>query len=380
VDEPAARAGLRRHLHRPLAWVQRVVGVLFLAGNRFFFDRCTQHAAAIGYRVLFSLAPLAIVLVSIVGIVLRDDNVRNQVVDAIVDLLPVSADGRQQVEDAVTAVASPTSLLGVVGLVIFAWTASGMMASVRTGLENAMHVERRPAARSKLVDLLLVMGAGVLVLGLVAATALLDVIRTGLEALLKWLQLDGNVVTTTAGFGVPVLAMTIVVMLLYRFVPARRFAFRDALAGALVTGVLLLALSLASTLVINQALEASAIYGSLATIFVFLYTVYLYACALLFGAEVARAWSEPPPPPDPAPLREKVQRAALGLFVRPRRPIPPGPPVKPGHRDAQAVDAAPVAGATDEPAADEPAADESAPDAGGEPAPDPASAYRPPSR
>ncbi len=342
----------------------RVFGVLSVAGGRFFYDRCTQHAAAIGYRVLFSLAPLAIVLVSIVGLVLQDDEVRANVVDAIVDLLPVSADGRQQVEDAVTAVASPTSFLGLVGLVVFAWTASGMMASVRAGLENAMNVERRPAARSKLVDLLLVMGAGVLVLGLVAITALLDFLRAGVRAVLQWLELDGSLATTTLGFGVPVLAMTIVVMLLYRFVPARRLAFRDALAGALVTGVLLLGLSLASSLVINQALEASAIYGSLATVFIFLYTVYLYACALLFGAEVARAWSEPPPPPDPTPLREKGKRAILGMFFREyRNPPTAPPPVKPGHRDAQAVDAAPVAGA--------PAADDQQ---------DPASACRPPGR
>ena len=158
--------------------------------------------------------------------------------------------------------------------------------------------------------------------------------------------------------------MTVVVMLLYRFVPARRFAFRDALAGALVTGMLLLGLSLASSLVINQALEASAIYGSLATVFIFLYTVYLYACALLLGAEVARAWSEPPPPPDPTPLREKGKRAILGMFFREyRNPPTAPPPVKPGHRDAQAVDAAPVAGA--------PAADDEQ---------DPASACRPPGR
>lgn len=347
MDAPAARPGLRRQLRRPLAYAQHVFGVLVVAGNRFFYDRCTQHAAAIGYRVLFSLAPLAIVLVSIVGVVLQDEELRADVVDSIVDLLPVSADGRQQVEDAVTAVASPTSFLGLIGIVVFAWTASGMMASVRTGLENAMNVERRPAARSKLVDLLLVMGAGVLVLGLVAATALLDLVRAGVDAALRALDLDSSGVSTTVGFGVPILAMMVVVLLLYRFVPARRFAFRDALAGALVTGVLLLALSLASTLVIDQALEASAIYGSLATVFIFLYTVYLYACALLFGAEVARAWSEPPPPPDPTPLRLKAENAVRGLFFRPRRRHPPPPPVKPGHRDAQAIDAAPVAGASD---------------------------------
>jgi len=33
------------------------------AANRYFADRCPQHAAGIAYRVLFSSVPLAVVLV-----------------------------------------------------------------------------------------------------------------------------------------------------------------------------------------------------------------------------------------------------------------------------------------------------------------------------
>jgi uncharacterized BrkB/YihY/UPF0761 family membrane protein len=51
-------------------------------------DQCPQQAAGIAYRVLFSIAPLAIVLVSIFGLVLQDDGVRQDVVDSIVDALP----------------------------------------------------------------------------------------------------------------------------------------------------------------------------------------------------------------------------------------------------------------------------------------------------
>ena len=35
------------------------------------------------------------------------------------------------------------------------------------------------------------------------------------------------------------------------------------------------------------------IYGSITVVLVFLYTVYLYASAVLLGAEVAAAWSAP---------------------------------------------------------------------------------------
>lgn len=77
--------------------------------ERFVADRCTQLAAGIVYRVLFSIAPLAIVLVSIFALVLQDESVRHDVVDAVVDALPVSVAGRQDVENAITAIATPAS-------------------------------------------------------------------------------------------------------------------------------------------------------------------------------------------------------------------------------------------------------------------------------
>jgi uncharacterized BrkB/YihY/UPF0761 family membrane protein len=88
-------------------------------------DQCPQQAAAIAYRVLFSIAPLAIVLVSVFGLVLQDEGVREDVVDAIVDRLPVTVAGRQDVEDAITAIATPASAAGLVGLIVFAWAARG---------------------------------------------------------------------------------------------------------------------------------------------------------------------------------------------------------------------------------------------------------------
>ena len=48
-----------------------------------FADRCTQYAAAIAYRVLFSLFPLTIALVSVFGLVLQDDELRQQVIDEL---------------------------------------------------------------------------------------------------------------------------------------------------------------------------------------------------------------------------------------------------------------------------------------------------------
>ena len=53
----------------PLGLVQNLLRAVPSAIDGYFRDRLAQHAAGIAYRVLFSLVPLAIVLVSIVGIV-----------------------------------------------------------------------------------------------------------------------------------------------------------------------------------------------------------------------------------------------------------------------------------------------------------------------
>jgi membrane protein len=300
------------------AFTKKLVRVIAHAVDRFFSDRCPQQAAAIAYRVLFSIAPLAIVLVSIFGLVLQNDSVRQAVVDEIVDVLPVSVAGRKDVENAITAIATPASAAGLVSLLLFVWAASGMMAAIRQGLERAMHVaESRPAVRGKLVDLALIAGAGLLVLVTVGIAVLGKLVQPLAGKLGEAIGLGGG---TLIGILVRLatFALTVgVVLLLYRFVPARGLRLRDAYVGAIVTALLLLLVSLGSAWIYDRTTRLSVIYGSLTAALVFLYSMYLASSALLLGAEVAAVWSLPETPSG-APIRQQLRQAVLGLFVRPK--------------------------------------------------------------
>jgi membrane protein len=288
--------------------------VLVLAADRYWADRCPQQAAGIAYRVLFSIVPLAIVLVSLFGLVLNDQAVHNAVVDAIVGALPATAADRTEVADAISGLAETSGLVGLITLGVFVWTATGMMASIRAGLEVAIHAPRsRPMARGKLVDLVLVLGAALLVLATVAATLLDKMAQHALRHIDAATGLESSPVSEWLPRLVAVGGSVGVVMLLYRFVPAGRLRRSDALAGAVTTSVLLLAISLASSRVYEGVTRLSVVYGSLTAVFVFLYSVYLYASALLFGGEVAAAWSVPPEPSGD-PWRVQVRRAVRGLY------------------------------------------------------------------
>lgn len=281
----------------------------------FFYDRCTQQAAGIAYRVLFALAPLTIVLVWITSIVLSGTDFGDAVVDSIIDLLPVPPDSRDQVEAFVASVASPTSLAGFVALIGFAWTASGMVAAIRIGLERALHVaERAPIARRKAIDLLFVVGAGGLVAVMVAVGTLATLLRRSLQPLLERVGFLDDLLAPTVAPVVSGIAAALAAFVLYRFVPARVLSTRHALVGAAATGVMVAALAVASAFIYEATLAMSAIFGSLTTVFVFLYSVYLHSCALLLGAELAYQIGQP------AELREPVIPAlAQDIVTRARR-------------------------------------------------------------
>jgi uncharacterized BrkB/YihY/UPF0761 family membrane protein len=257
------------------------------------------------------------VLVSVFGLVLQDDSLRERVTDRVIDALPVDESGRADVEEAIEGIATPASAAGLVSLLVFLWAASGMMVAIRKGLERAMGVlDGRPLARSKLVDLALVAGAALLVLVSVGVGLVSEVVSELVANLSTALGTEGEAAEQALSLGLPLVLWTGTALLLYRFVPAAGLRLSDALAGALVTAVLLLGVSLASDIVYAKTTDWSLIYGSLTSLLVFLYSVYLYASALLFGAAVAAEWSRPRARRESEPLRVRARRGVRGLFVR----------------------------------------------------------------
>jgi membrane protein len=305
---------VRLYLRRSIAAATRLGRVLVLAADRYWSDSCPQQAAGIAYRVLFSIVPLAILLVSLFGLVLNDRQVHDTVVNTIADALPAAATDRAEVADAITGLAETSGLVGLITLGVLAWAATGMMASIRAGLEVAIHAPRsRPMARGKLVDLVLVLGAALLVLATVVATLLDRMAQRGLRHIDAATGVQSSPVSDLLPRLVALGASVGVVMLLYRFVPTRRLRRADVLAGAVTTSLLLLAISLASSRIYDGVTRLSVVYGSLTAAFVFLYSVYLYASALLFGGEVAAAWSAPLDAGG-GPWRAQLRRAVRGLF------------------------------------------------------------------
>lgn len=290
---------------------RRLAGSLAAAGSRYFGSGASDSAAAIAYRVLFSLAPLTVALVSVVGLLLQNQELKDDVINKIVSVLPVRG---ESVTKAIDNIATPASAVGLVSLLVLVWAASGMMTSIRFGLERTMDIEEdRGVAHGKLVDLALVCATAVLVLASVGVGMITQLVNGLVADAAGAVGLHANVAEAVISKVVPLLLWTGTLLLVYRVVPAKRPRFADALAGAVLTALLLLVISLAAGFLYSHVTKWSFIYGSLTSVLVFLYSVYLFASAVLFGAAFATEWSRPHQP-DRGPLLANTRRRIRGVF------------------------------------------------------------------
>ncbi len=320
---------ITRLLRGPLDIASGVASALPSAVEDLFRDKCPQYAASIAYRVLFSLFPLTIVLVSIFGLVLQDDELRQRVINELIDILPVSEEGQTDVEQSIEGIASPLSAIGLISLIALLWGASGMMAAIRIGLEAALKVDRgRPAAHAKLVDFVLVGVLGMLVLLVVGASIVGAFLSRLIEDFTHWVGI-GTPPLFLVRDVVQLLAIGVTTLLLYRYVPAGRLRRPAALAGAIVTSVGIWGAAKLLAFLFADFSRYNVIYGSLAGVMTFLFFVYVVALILLFGAEFAYAWSQPQGPPGP-PVKAKIGAFLRGLFVHVEEDEDARPERKPG--------------------------------------------------
>lgn len=254
----------------------------------------SQLAAAISYRVLFSLVPLAAFIVAVADVLLPNE-LRNEVARWLVSVVP----GRAldpSVEQALTGSRVTPTVAAVISLAILLWAASGMMAAIRVAFRVIWENDRRRTyVQSKLLDFTLVLGVGLLAVASLGATLLVEVLAEighdlsrafGADTWGGFLATAAEVLTSTSlTFGV--------LVVLYRTVPPVAPRLRAVWLPALLASVGFHVATAVYALYLARWGDVVALYGPLAAVLGFLLVVYIGVIVILLGAELVAAWPEP---------------------------------------------------------------------------------------
>jgi membrane protein len=266
-----------------------------MALPRWMASRTALFAAALAFHALLALAPILLVLTSVVSRMLGQERARQSLMEAAVRFAGPGADrvvGNLLDTIADTRGYAAGTILGVVLLLFFG---SSFFAQLRAALDDVWEVKPRGIGQALLgrvlsfLETIVAVSAAILILGAGAMRSVAGplVARTGVLGAVAWAAWTraGTLMMTCALLGVA-----------FRYIPGARPrpGWGAILAGALPAA---LALGIAGELVgyiIGRSAVAS-LYGAAGSVIMFLLWVQYSTWILLFGAELCRAWDETSP-------------------------------------------------------------------------------------
>lgn len=284
-----ARPDKRPLLKRALGGL-RLIGLAAWRGvGEFYNSEGLTHAASIGYYALLSLFPFLLLLLSLLGMVTADVEDRDAVVRFVFRYFPRQFDF---ITGQLDAFRGQTFRLGVGGLFALTWASLGVFNAVSSAIDHAWGVERRRSfLMHRLVSFLMMLSAGAifvfaLVLGSLARVAESSWFWEMVERTegVVWLS------TVTATHGATLLLIVCVALLFY-FIPNTTMRFRWVWPGAILTGLLWRGALSAFSWYARDLASWNAVHGSIATVVVFLFWVYISAVILLYGVEMTAAYA-----------------------------------------------------------------------------------------
>lgn len=315
VDRLRTRLDLAQQRHRPAAFAY---GVL----KRYGDDRGGRWAAIVGYYGFFSIFPLLLSFVTVLGLVLEDrPRLREDIIDSALGRFPVI--GTQLGADGLSGNPAVVAL----GLLTALWAGLGAVQALQDAL-NTMWSVPRPAQPSflakRLRSLALVLFVGLCLIGAAGVTSVATS-GLGLHRAVFLLTLVASVVVNV-----------VLVAGTYRIVLHGAVPTRDLWPGAIVAGLCLFALQSFGVLYVTRVLKnATDTYGVFASVIALLTWLTLQGQVVLLANEInvvraKRLWPrgmrrDHPTEADERAVRDLATREAAGLGLDVelvRRPAP----------------------------------------------------------
>lgn len=273
---------------------RNLLGLFKTTFNEWLEDKAPQLGAALAYYTVFSLAPLILVLLAIVGLIFRNDpaGAWEKITDQMRYIMDPS--GVQVVQDIARTAAKPAAGLWatVIGIALALFGASGVFGQLQDALNTIWGVKAKPAAAwwdyVRVRFLSFAMVAGVCFLLLVSLT--IDALLKGFSGFLEANLPGGATLGFTIYMTVDVCLVVLLFAVMFKYLPDVQVTFRDVLVGAVMTAILFLVGKWALGLYLGSGAAGSA-YGAASSLVTLLIWIYYSSQILLFGAEFTQVYT-----------------------------------------------------------------------------------------
>jgi membrane protein len=257
-------------------------------------DQVPQLGAALAYYTVFSLAPLVLLLLAIVGFIFHNDPAgawrkmteqMSYFLDkSAVDVVANIAQTASQPSKGMTAT--------IIGILLALFGASGVFGQLQNALNTIWGVKAKPGAgivgfiRSRFLSFAMVAGVCFLLLVSLVFESLLKGFSHYIQAIFP-----GGIVIALVVYSIFDLAVVVLLFaLIFKFLPDVKIQWRDVWIGALMTAIFFAIGKWALGLYLGSGAAASA-YGAASSLITLLLWIYYSSQILLFGAEFTQVYA-----------------------------------------------------------------------------------------
>jgi membrane protein len=255
-------------------------------------DHAPRLGAALAYYTVFSLVPLLVIIIALIGLVFGEEAAQSTIMAQMANL--VGEQTAAAIKDMIQRANQPsTGLLStLIALATLLVGASGVFGQLQDALNAVWGVEPKEGRgpwgfiKDRFLSFVAVLGTGFLLLVSLTLSAVLAAFGKWFGG---WLPLP-EAVLEAFNFLLSFMVITGLFALIFKVLPDARIAWRDVWVGAALTAALFTIGKFAIAMYLGKSNVASA-YGTAGSLIIVLVWVYYSAQILLYGAEFTQVYA-----------------------------------------------------------------------------------------
>jgi membrane protein len=255
-------------------------------------DEAPRLGASLAYYALFSLAPLLVIVIAIVGFVYQGDTV-GQIQRQVQSL--VGADAAKTIAVAIhnAGTFGHGTIATIVSFMVLSLGATGVFSELHTTMNKIWKVRRRDyglvwgVLKDRFASFTMVLAIAFLLL----VSMILSAVLSAVTAYFSYLLPGANFLWHLADLVVSFAVVTFLFALLFRYVPDERVSWRDVWIGAIATALLFDFGKFLIGFYIGKS-SLGSMFGAAGSVVVILVWVYYSSQLVFLGAEFTHVYAK----------------------------------------------------------------------------------------
>jgi membrane protein len=259
----------------------------------FMDDNGLKLSAALSYYTIFSLAPMLLVIISVLTFFFKSDDIQGELFGQISSL--VGANAAKQLQEIIknAELSNKSGVAAAMGLGTLLIGATGVFAEIQDSINYIWSIKSKPKKgwlqylKNRLLSFSIILTLGFLLLVSLGVNALVDLLSARLESIFSEASV---VIFYLINMALVLVIITALFTVIFKILPDGYLRWKECIVGAAFTAILFLIGKFIISFYIGKA-DLGATYGASASIVILLTWVYYSSIILYFGAEFTKVYA-----------------------------------------------------------------------------------------